>query len=256
MPAPPTISLAASERVWVTGDVHLVPDDPDRAGFFLEFLAAARGGADRLVILGDLFDYWIGPRHAHGCAYGPVVAACAAAARAGFPLEFVPGNRDFLGPAELASIGLRVHGDVLLLDRQGARTVVTHGDLLVEGDRSYRRYRRVVRSGPFRLGYWLVPAWFRLLVAGVLRRASRRKLARVTAYAFPVDVAGARRWVDEHGARELLMGHLHREETHDLGAGRAARMLPGWGAARAPYFEVGAGQSALRVFERGAASSR
>ena len=235
----PVIAVRADERVWVTGDVHLAPDDPERAALFLEFFRQARAQADRLVILGDLFDYWVGPAHGLRCCYRPVIEAFRAAAAEGFPIDFICGNRDFLGPRDLESIGLRVHGDALILDRAGARTVVTHGDLLVEGDHSYKRYRRVVRSGPFRFGYWLVPVWFRLLVAWWLRRASQRKLVRVTAYAFPIDLARSQAWLERYEAQDLLMGHLHREETHEHGGGRATRMLPGWGARSGPHFVLG-----------------
>ena len=235
----PEIDLRGDEVVWVTGDVHLAPDDGARGEVFLAFLRAARAGADRLVLLGDLFDYWVGPRHARRCAYRPVVDALAGAAAEGFAIDFVAGNRDFLGPGELAGIGLRVHGDLVVLDREGRRTVVTHGDLLVADDRSYKRYRRWVRSWWFRLGYRLVPTWVRLGVAWLLRGASRRKLGRVEPYAFPVDLPEAERWLARHGAEELLLGHLHRDETHPHPGGGTTRMLPAWGAQEGPYFVVG-----------------
>lgn len=222
----------------MTGDVHLAPEDPRRAADFERFLADASERADRLVILGDLFDYWIGPAHARRCAYGPVVAALEEATAAGFPVDFVCGNRDFLGPGELRSLGLRVHGDAVVYARGGRRAIVTHGDLLVEGDRSYKRYRRVVRSAWFRFGYWLVPTFVRLAVARLLRGASERKLAKVEPLAYPVDVERATAWQEEHAAEELLMGHLHREETHAR-AGRTTRMLPGWTDDEGPHFVLG-----------------
>lgn len=239
-PAPvPTVSLAPDDVVWVTGDVHLPPDDDARASLFLAFLAAARREAGRLVLLGDVFDYWVGPRHARRCAYRPVIEALEAATAEGYPIDFVAGNRDFLGPGELTGLGLAVRGDLVILDRGGQRTVVTHGDLLVEGDLSYKRYRRHVRSWWFRFGYWLVPTFVRLAVGLLLRRASTRKLGKVEAYAFPVDVAEAERWLDRYDAREVLMGHLHREEVHDHPGGRRTLMLPPWGGAEGPYFVVG-----------------
>lgn len=246
-----TIELQPTERVWVTGDVHLDPDDGDRAAFFLEFLRAARAGADRLVILGDLFDYWIGPRHGRRCAYAPVIAAIEAAAREGFPVDFIPGNRDFLGPRELRGIGLAVHGDAVVYARDGARTLVTHGDLLVAGDTSYKRFRRVVRSAAFRFAYWLVPVWLRLFVARLLRAASQRKLRGVGPYAFPIDLAAAQTWLTAHAARDLLMGHLHRQERHEHAGGGVTSMLPGWAPSRGPHFVLGP-PARLDWFEVGA----
>ena len=232
------MQLGASERVWVTGDVHLAPQDEARSAFFLRFFAAAREQADRLVILGDLFDYWVGPRFARGCAYRPVVEAFEAASAAGFPVDFIAGNRDFLGPGELRALGLRVHGDALVLEREGQRTVVTHGDLLVAGDRSYKRYRRVVRAAWFRFGYWLVPEWFRLWVAHRLRGASERKLVSVEPYAFPLDLELSQAWLAGFEAQDLLCGHLHREEEHEHSPERATRMLPGWAPTEGSHFKL------------------
>ncbi|MCA8926226.1 MAG: hypothetical protein KDD82_30745 [Planctomycetes bacterium] len=228
--------------MWVTGDVHLDPRDAVRAELFLAFLRAARASADRLVLLGDLFDYWIGPAHARRCAYAPVVAALEEATAAGFPVDFVCGNRDFLGPGELRSLGLTVHGDAVVYARGAQRSVVTHGDLLVSGDRSYKRYRRCVRSALFRFGYWLVPSFVRLAVAHLLRGASERKLAKVEPLAFPIDVPLATAWQLEHEAEELLMGHLHRAETHAVD-GRTTRMLPGWTDDCGPHFVLGPASS-------------
>ncbi|MBL4847342.1 MAG: metallophosphoesterase [Planctomycetes bacterium] len=233
------IELRSDERVWVTGDVHIGPDDDVRAEEFLAFLSAARAGCDRLVLLGDVFDFWIGTRHGLSCSYRRVIEAFQSANQAGFPIDFIPGNRDFLGIAELRTIGVRPHGDAVVYQREGERTLVTHGDLLVKGDTGYRRYRAVVRSSLFRLCYWLVPVFVRLWTARRLRGASQRKLSRVAAYSFPIDLEKSEAWLTHHQARDLLMGHLHREETHDHGAGRVTRMLPGWGPGRTPHFVLG-----------------
>ncbi len=233
------IPLAAGERVWVTGDVHLDPDAGRRVPDFLSFLECAEQESDRLCILGDLFDYWIGVEHASSCAYAPVVDALIALAARGYPVDFVCGNRDFLGPRELEQIGLRVRGNGLVYARGDARTVVTHGDLLVQGDLSYKRYRRVVRSAPVRVLYLIIPVALRNAVAAVIRRISRRKLGRIEPYAIPIDLARAAAWLEAASAQELLMGHLHREEVHDLARGRVA-MLPAWTGGVSPYFELGA----------------
>ena len=125
---------------------------------------------------------------------------------------------------------------------------MTHGDLLVEGDLSYKRYRRVVRSAWFRFGYWLVPAWFRLLVAWILRSASQRKLAVVEPYAFPIDLALSQTWLERHQAQDLLMGHLHREELHEHPGGGRTQMIPGWSPREGPHFRFGDERPRLALF--------
>lgn len=239
VPRAPTISLPADARVWLTGDIHLTPEDDARSRFFLDFLRQARAEADRLVLFGDVFDYWIGPAFGYRCSYGPVLDAFRAARAEGFPIDFIAGNRDFMGPGELRRMGLSVFGDAVIYDRGGGRTLVTHGDLLVSGDVRYRRFRLWVRSWPLRLGYRLVPQHARLAMALYMRGRSKTSLAQVKQTAYPVDAALAARWLRHHDAQELLMGHLHREELHDHGAAGRSRVMPGWTGREAPYFVLG-----------------
>ena len=65
-------------------------DDP-----FFAFLQAI---VDRpgLVVLGDLFDAWVGPAHARLSGAARIVAALHAAHARGLAIQLVPGNRDFL----------------------------------------------------------------------------------------------------------------------------------------------------------------
>ena len=46
----------------VIADLHLDPGDVDECGEFAAWLEG-RQGLERLVVLGDLFDAWVGPAH-------------------------------------------------------------------------------------------------------------------------------------------------------------------------------------------------
>ena len=41
-------------------DLHLTPERPQSTETFLAFLRDTAGQAERLYILGDLFEYWVG----------------------------------------------------------------------------------------------------------------------------------------------------------------------------------------------------
>jgi UDP-2,3-diacylglucosamine hydrolase len=198
-------------------------------------------------LFGDVFDYWIGPAFGFRCSYRPVLETFQAARREGFPIDFIAGNRDFMGPGELRRMGLTVYGDAVLYDRQGSRTLVTHGDLLVKGDVKYRRFRLWARSWPLRLGYRLVPQHARLAMALYMRGRSKKSLAMVKQTAYPVDAELAERWLLQHEATEILMGHLHREEVHEHSEGRRTLVMPGWSSRQAPHFVLGP-PAALETF--------
>jgi UDP-2,3-diacylglucosamine pyrophosphatase LpxH len=131
-------------RVVLLSDAHLRgPDDPNQTRL-LAFLAGLR--ADRLCLLGDIFQCWwhFGARPFD--AYVPVVEAL----RAGPPVTFVPGNHDFhaarffrteLG-AEVAS-SLDVTWD-------GLRVHLAHGDG-ADASPGYALSTAVLRGRPFAL---------------------------------------------------------------------------------------------------------
>ena len=63
IPAPTDVPPPATP-ITVVGDVHLTPEEPDVARRFATFLedVSAKGGT--LVLLGDLFDWWVGRKQA------------------------------------------------------------------------------------------------------------------------------------------------------------------------------------------------
>jgi len=60
-------------------DVHLAPRDTERTRRFLTLLDAETPRTNELYILGDLFDYWIGPKHLREPDYREAIQALHAA---------------------------------------------------------------------------------------------------------------------------------------------------------------------------------
>ena len=75
-------------------DVHLSPREPARTERLIRFLRHEAPHADEIYILGDLFDYWIGPKHLRLPDYREALDALAQAART-TKVFFLLGNRDF-----------------------------------------------------------------------------------------------------------------------------------------------------------------
>lgn len=227
--------------VWIASDLHLSPAVPERTARFARFLDAATRGAAGLYLLGDLFDYWIGPRHALLPDYREVLAPLARVRAAGFPISIVPGNRDFLLEAGGAPAALRVLPERARVRLGGVETLLTHGDLLCTDDRSYQRWRRVARSGAIGALARALPAPLARQLGARLRRRSAAAIARKTPAQMDVTPRGIRA-AFAPGVEVVVCGHVHRQQMRriPLGDGRAGRLyvLGAWEGDAAPYLEI------------------
>jgi UDP-2,3-diacylglucosamine hydrolase len=213
----------------VIADLHLdVGPSGAEPRAFLELLARLRG-RPRLVILGDLFDAWIGPAQLELAAAQRVVAALRALVDSGTQLEIVHGNRDFLLEQRFeAASGARVHphGFVAELDG-GARTLFVHGDEFCTLDRGYQRLKRVLRSRPL---LWAAPRLPRSLALGVarrLRKASVNALAVKPSEEKQQQRAAVGEWAAASDCSVVVCGHAHklRDEPVAAPGGAEARWI-------------------------------
>ena len=240
----PELELASGTVL--IADLHLDVEDEAAVEAFLGFLARAEA-APRVVVLGDLFEYWLGPAH-QGTPGGQRVVDCLAArARRGRLFDVVPGNRDFLldeGFERAAGARVLRDGFVGRLPG-GGRVVCVHGDELATRDHAYQRLRRVLRSRPL---LWLaprLPLGLARALARRLRRASTRAVAAKPAAEKALQPAAAAEVLRGQGAGTVVCGHAHafRDEALE-GEGRWL-VLDAFGGRR-DTLEVGAGGE-LRV---------
>ena len=113
-------ALKDPQRRVFASDVHLCPEHPDRTDRFFEWLDRHRD-AERIHLLGDLFDVWVGRRQARIPFYRDIVERFQRAVSAGARIEFLHGNRDFLlDDAFEKATGVRVQSDPQPADFDGS----------------------------------------------------------------------------------------------------------------------------------------
>ncbi|HYN76554.1 MAG TPA: UDP-2,3-diacylglucosamine diphosphatase [Lamprocystis sp. (in: g-proteobacteria)] len=206
---------AGAETLFIS-DLHLAPERPETVGLFLDFLAGRAARAARLYILGDLFEAWIGDDD-DTPPYPAVRAALRQLTAGGTAGALMHGNRDFLiGRAFCRDTGCTLLRDPTLIDIDGARTLLMHGDLLCTDDLDYQRFRRRVRNP---LVKQLI-RWKSLQRRRSIADAYRRTSAAATADKRPeIMDANAAAVVDVMGryrATHLIHGHTHRPADHEL----------------------------------------
>ncbi|WKB52866.1 UDP-2,3-diacylglucosamine diphosphatase [Eleftheria terrae] len=208
-------------------DLHLQQDLPATAAALRQHLLQTP--AEAVLILGDLFEAWVGD-DAAAEGFEQECATWLGEAASRRWIGFMAGNRDFLvGPAFLRSCGLHALPDPTLLEFGTERFLLTHGDALCLADVDYQRFRLQVRSPQWQRQFLAQPLGQRRQIAAQLRQASeqRKRDSGPEAYA-DVDTACALRWLDEAQAHVLVHGHTHKPASHALSPGHTRHVLSDW----------------------------
>ncbi|WP_107850449.1 UDP-2,3-diacylglucosamine diphosphatase [Oceanimonas marisflavi] len=207
-------------------DLHLSAGRPDITHAFLGFMETEAPQADALYVLGDLFEFWIGDDEP-GELNRQVAAAFRACSRAGTPVYYIHGNRDFMiGRRFAAEAGMILLPEHQVIDLYGTPTLIMHGDTLCTDDAGYQRYRRITR---WRWLQWLflrLPLKKRLGIAEGIRGKSAESKQDKSITIMDVNQGEVARQMREAGVQRLVHGHTHRPAIHDFELdGRPAQRL-------------------------------
>jgi len=131
-------------------DIHLdvSPRGKQRMADFVAFLRAVdTSRINRIILLGDLFDFWFEYKHVIFSGYLDVLRAFADLREHGVAFELVCGNHDFWAGRFLEQrLGFTVHTRPVEMDFGGRRVLMVHGDGLNPRDWWYRVYKRIARA--------------------------------------------------------------------------------------------------------------
>ncbi len=188
--------------------MHLTGADPAGIERFLAFLRGPCRSADRIVLLGDLFEFWVSPHQRSDRALRPVLDELASLAR-GREVGFVEGNRDFEAAAVLPGLGVARLPETIVVEAQGTRVVATHGDLLCTRDLRYLAYRRLARAGLIRHLLRVAPERVSLGVGETARAKSRKETAKKPYGDMGLDPAAVASLLRRADADALVCGHVH-----------------------------------------------
>ncbi|HEX3526217.1 MAG TPA: metallophosphoesterase [Thermoanaerobaculia bacterium] len=214
-------------RVALLADSHLSgPGGP--AGPLVEQLRALPAqGCDRLILLGDVFQSWIGARRFETEDIRAVMAALHELRAGGLRIDYVEGNRDFflkdsVYSAAFAGVVLETSFTV-----DGVRYLAVHGDGLNDRDWKYRFWRWLSKSRPVRFLVFHIPERLaHRLVHGTEQRLSQTNFKHRAALPEEAIRRYAERRLAE-GYDVLLLGHFHEPRTWTVRGGEV-RLLDAW----------------------------
>ncbi len=211
-------------------DLHLTAQRPRTIARFLRFLQEDAPGHPELVILGDLFEFWIGDDA--GAAAAPIVAALAAATRSGQRLLLMHGNRDpLLGRDFARATGGRLLADPIVVDVAGTPTLLSHGDAWCTLDTDYQRFRALARQPDFQRQFLAKPIAERVAFAQGARMQSEQEKSAKAMDIMDVTPDAVAEALRTARVQRVIHGHTHRPGAHVLHVdGQPAErwVLPDW----------------------------
>jgi UDP-2,3-diacylglucosamine hydrolase len=214
-------------RVALLADSHL-SGPGGSAGPLVDQLAALPAqGCDRLILMGDVFQAWIGARRFENDDIRAVVTALRSLRAGGLRIDYVEGNRDFFLKDSVYADAF----DGVVLETSftvdGVRYLAVHGDGLNDRDWKYRFWRWLSKSRPVRFLVLRIPERLaHRMVHGTEQRLSQTNFKHRAALPEEAIRRYAERRLAE-GYDVLLLGHFHEARTWTVRGGEV-RLLDAW----------------------------
>lgn len=211
----------------IIADAHLGGPGIPAAPLVEQLEALPGAGCHHLILLGDIFQAWVGSPQFETREIRAVVPVLRRLRRAGMAIDYIEGNRDFfLAESVYADCFDRVTTEISF-DHGGVRYLLVHGDGLNQRDRQYLFWRWLSKSALSRFLILNLPA-------PIARQAVARTEAGLSKTNFEHKVRLPEEAIRAYGERRLaegydvlLLGHFHVPRVFKVSGGEI-RLLDAW----------------------------
>ena len=217
------------QKTYFIADLHLSENRPHLLALFRQFMQEQAPEAEKLYILGDLFDFWIGDDEQSNLI-SEVQQLIRHLTEQGVPCYFQHGNRDFLIGKKFANAcGLTLLPTYQVIDLYGTPTLLCHGDTLCVDDVKYQHYRKKVHQ---KWRQWLflhLPLKVRLKIAEKIRAKSRQDKQLKSTEIMDVNADFVQQIFAQFHVTQMIHGHTHRQKHHEIPPHFHRIVLGDWG---------------------------
>lgn len=223
-------------KLYFASDFHLgVPSyesSLQREKRIIAWLEYIKHDAAEVFLMGDVFDFWFEYKHVIPKGYVRFLAKLAELVSMGIKVTLFKGNHDMwmFGYLE-KEIGVKIVSDELILDRNGKRFYLHHGDGLGSGDKKYKILKKIFRS---KLSQWIF-SWLHpnigMAVAAMWSKNSRIANNKKEEFKNEEEewlVAFSKERLKTEHFDYFVYGHRHLPLSIDLGDGRLYINLGEW----------------------------
>lgn len=212
-----------TETVYFASDTHFgalaAPRERARIQRFLNWLQSLEDGAE-LILLGDIFDFWLDYPTFMPKTHLEILYGLRKLQDRGGRISFVGGNHDIWCAEFLRKqLAIPTLAGGSVIQRQGRKLRLDHGDGILSGDIFYRGFRAAVRN-PFLvfLAKSLHPEVLNWL-ARQISNASRKK-DRVEGAGLDAAIQRYGEHHDHSDVDYLVIGHIHHPCNLSFGSWR------------------------------------
>ncbi len=197
-------------------DLHLCAERPEKLTLFKRLLRGPARDAESLYILGDLFEAWAGDDD-NTPPHGEIIAELTSYVQAGHRLLIMRGNRDYLLSQRFANTtGGQLLDDEVVIELNGQKVLLMHGDTLCTEDVKYQVFRRIINNVVSRNIFMQFPYALRTKVWHKIRGAAKKSADKKSEYIIDVHQGAVESKMKKHDVLCLIHGHTHRQAIHEF----------------------------------------
>lgn len=219
------------KNIYFASDFHLgapnYKESREREAEIVAWLGAIESNCSELFLMGDIFDFWFEYAKVIPKGFIRLQGKLAQMSDAGIKIYFFKGNHDmWVKDYFTKEMGITIVSDELIIERNGKKFYLHHGDGLGPGDRKYKLLRHIFRNRlcqwlfsmlPPRIGLYIANGW-----SGNSRIANNKK---------EVFLDEEQEWLAIFAKEQLKMEHFdyfifgHRHLPLDIDLGKNSRYV-------------------------------
>ncbi len=194
-------------------DLHLDKTRPEVNEYFIKYLLNLNKDITDLYILGDLFEYWVGDDDPMDGLDN--IRSCITTLGERINIWYMHGNRDFLISEKICNVlKMKLLIDPSVININGVRILLVHGDTLCTDDIDYQKFRGLVRSKEWQSEMLAKPLQERLAIADTLRKKSIEANEGKDSDIMDVNAIEVEKLIRAHSPNIIIHGHTHRPNIH------------------------------------------
>lgn len=215
-------------KLYFASDFHLgVPDrasSREREDRIVRWLDHIKADASEIFLMGDIFDFWFEYATVIPKGFIRFQGKLAELSDSGIKITFFKGNHDmWMFDYFKTEMGINIVSDELIMEQNGRKFYLHHGDGLGPGDNMYKLLKKIFRS---KMCQWLFARLHPNFGVGIAQRWSKSSRAQNAKEEVFEDVE--KEWLYQY-SRELLQkdhydfmifGHRHLPLDLSLGQSR------------------------------------
>ncbi len=200
--------------VYFISDLHLNLQQPAMTAGFLNYLKSLND-AERLYILGDFFEAWIGD-DVSTPLNDAVEQGLKALSDSGCKLFIMHGNRDFLiGDAFCQRTGATLIDENTVIQLGDQQVLLLHGDHLCLDDVEYQKVRLMLRNPVWQADFLSKTIPERIEFAKQARDQSKASGQMKADDIMDVTQSAVDEALNQSNTRIMIHGHTHRPKVHE-----------------------------------------